>query len=534
MSRQDKKPPEQKISRRGLMKVIAGGGALTTMTGCLVRDKEPGAKGWMAHQYDAPGNWPTQVKGRVPIDPDNPSIARDDRKCVLCGQCIEACQRVQTVFGSYELPVKDDFICVHCGQCTLWCPTGAITEVDDRARVIAALADPSKHVIVQTAPATRVGIGEEFGMAPGSWAEGQQVAALRKLGFKKVFDTNFSADLTIMEEGSELLERVTKKSDEPLPQLTSCCPGWVKFVEYYYPELMPNLSSAKSPQQMMGAMMKTYYAKKAGIDPKNIVSVSIMPCTAKKFEADRPEFNSAGKFMKSGNGEVRDIDAVLTVRELAWMMKAAGLDLASLPNEQYDSILGAGSGAGLIFGTTGGVMEAAVRSAYFLATGQKAPAIAFNLTPIRGLTGVKEAAIPVPGHGELKVAVVHGLHNARYLLDKVKKGEGKYDFIEVMSCPGGCIGGGGMPRTSVPPADIVRIERIKSMQAKDAGDTLRESHENPEIKTLYKEFLDKPLSPKAKELLHTTYTSRANHLKVDQKAVAQFIAADEAAQARNS
>jgi iron-only hydrogenase group A len=532
MSRQDKQPPEGKISRRNLMKVIAGGGALSTLTGCLVREKEPGGKGWIAHQYDAPGNWPTQVKGRVPIDPENPSIVRDDRKCVLCGQCIEACQRVQTVFGSYELPVKDDFICVHCGQCTLWCPSGAISEKDDRARVAAALADPTKFVIVQTAPATRVGIGEEFGMAAGAWAEGKQVAALRQLGFKKVFDTNFSADLTIMEEGSELIERVTKKSDEPLPQLTSCCPGWVKFVEYYYPELIPNLSSAKSPQQMMGAVMKTYYAKKAGIDPKNIFSVSVMPCTAKKFEAARPEFDSAGKYWQSG--ELRDIDAVLTVRELAWMIKEKGIDLPSLAEEKYDSVLGEGSGAGLIFGTTGGVMEAAVRSAYFLITGSKAPAAAFNLTPVRGLTGLKEAAISVPGHGEIRVAVAHGLHNARYLLDKVQKGEAKYDFIEVMSCPGGCIGGGGMPRTTVPPMDVVRIERIKSMQAKDAGDTLRESHENTEVKTLYKEFLDKPLSPRAKQLLHTSYASRAKHLNVDRQAVAQFVADEAAAQVRNS
>jgi len=531
MSRQDKKPPESKLSRRGLMKIFAGGGALTTMSGCLVREKEPGGKGWMASQYNAPGNWPTQVKGRVPIDPDNPSIVRDDKKCVLCGQCIEACKRVQTVFGSYELPVKDDFICVHCGQCTLWCPTGAITEVDDRAKVLAALADPTKHVIVQTAPATRVGIGEEFGMAPGTWAEGKQVAALRKLGFKKVFDTNFSADLTIMEEGSELLERVTKKSDEPLPQLTSCCPGWVKFVEYYYPELMPNLSSAKSPQQMLGAVAKTYYAKKAGVDPKSIVSVSVMPCTAKKFEADRPEFDSASKYLK--NGEMRDIDYVLTVRELSLMIKQSGIDLVNLPEEKYDSILGDGSGAGLIFGTTGGVMEAAVRSAYFLATKQKAPAIAFNLTPIRGLQGVKEAAIAVPGHGEIRVAVAHGLHNARTLLDQVQSGKAKYDFIEVMSCPGGCIGGGGMPRTSVPPSDFVRLERIKSMQSKDASYTLRESHENPEIKQLYAEYLDHPLSPAAKQLLHTTYTNRSNHLTVDKKAVAEFIA-DDALQARNS
>lgn len=531
MSQQDEQSQTGSISRRNLLKVIAGGGLVAPLSGCLVKDKEAGGKGWMAYQYESPGNWPPRVKGRVPIDPENPSIARDDKKCVLCGQCIEACQKVQTVYGSYKLPVKDDFICIHCGQCTLWCPTGALREVDDRGRVKTALADPRKLVIVQTAPSTRVGIGEEFDMAPGSWAEGKQVAALRRLGFKKVFDSNFSADLTIMEEGSELIERLTRKSEEPVPQLTSCCPGWVKFIEYYYPELIPNLSSAKSPQQMLGAVIKTYYAKVAGVNPKDIFSVSIMPCTGKKFESLRPEFNSAGRYWKQE--EIRDVDAVLTVRELALMLKDAGMDLSKLPDEQYDSILGEGSGAGLLFGSTGGVMEAAVRSAYFLVTGKQAPAIAFDLTPVRGLTGVKEASIDIPGFGALHVAVAHGLHNARAVLDSVKKGTGKYHFIEVMSCPGGCIGGGGMPRTSVPPEDDVRRSRTRSLQVMDSTKSLRESYKNTEIKRIYRTFLEKPLSPLAHELLHTHYSSRACHINVDHEAIERLMK-QESGETKNS
>ncbi|MBP1626051.1 MAG: hydrogenase, Fe-only [Holophagaceae bacterium] len=510
------------IDRRNMLKALVGGCATASLTGCLVREQEPGAKGWVPQQYDAPSSWPPQVRGRVPIDPENPSIARDDRKCVLCGQCIEVCKKIQTVYGSYALPVKDDFICIHCGQCTLWCPTGAIVEADDRTRVLQALKDPTKVVIVQTAPSTRVGLGEEFGMPGGSWVEGQQVAALRRLGFSRVFDTNFAADLTIMEEGSELIERLTGKSEAPLPQLTSCCPGWVKFVEYYYPEWMPNLSTAKSPQQMLGAVLKTYYAKKTGIDPRTIFSVSVMPCTAKKFESVRPEFNAAGRYWK--NDALRDIDAVLTVRELALMMKEAGLDFSSLPEESYDSLLGEGSGAALIFGSTGGVMEAAVRTAYHAVTGQKAPTLAFNLAPVRGLSGVKEASMDVPGYGKVRVAVAHGLHNARTLLDRVKAGTARYDFIEVMSCPGGCIGGGGMPRSSVPPADDVRRSRIRSLQIKDAAGTLRESHENQEVKELYRSFLGRPLSHLSHQLLHTDYVSRAKHLKVDPQALEEILA----------
>ncbi|NLT94541.1 MAG: hydrogenase, partial [Clostridia bacterium] len=484
-------------------------GTAASLTGCSTVQSVAGT-GWIPQQYQVPGSWPVQVKGRVPIDPASPSLARDDKKCILCGQCLEVCKNVQSVFGYFELPVKDDFICINCGQCTLWCPTGAITEKDDIQKVKDAIADPNKVVVVQTAPGTRVGLGEEFGLPAGSWVQGQQVAALRKLGFDKVFDTLFTADLTIMEEGTELVQRINGNSDAPLPQFTSCCPGWIKFCEYYYPELIPNLSSAKSPQQMAGALFKTYFAKASNIKPEDIVSVSIMPCTAKKFECSRPEFNSSGKYWN--NEEIRDVDVVLTTRELARMVKEAGIDLTQLPEEEYDKLLSEGSGAGLIFGNTGGVMEAAVRSAYFLLTGNKAPEMLFNLKPIRGLEGIKEGSLNIPGVGTLNIAVCHGLSNARQLAEAVKRGEAPYHFIEVMACPGGCISGGGQPRTSVPPQDHVREERTKSIYNKDASYVLRESHENKEVLDLYENFLEHPLSHTAHELLHTTYTSRADKL----------------------
>lgn len=514
MGKREKFEREKKITRRRFLQMMTAAGLVgstTTLSGCLISDKTVGGTGWIPEQYHASKTWPTQVRGRVPIDPDSPSLSRDDEKCILCGQCIEVCKNIQSVFGYYELPVQDDFICVNCGQCALWCPTGAITEKDDIQKVKEALEDPDKVVIVQTAPATRVGLGEEFDLPAGTWVQGQQVAALRRLGFDKVLDTLFTADLTIMEEGSELVQRITGKSKAPLPQFTSCCPGWIKFCEYYYPDLIPYLSSAKSPQQMFGPVLKTYYAKANNIDPEKIVSVSIMPCTAKKFEAQRPEFNSAGKYLNNEN--IRDVDYVLTTRELARLIKDKGIDLTKLPEENYDPMMGEGSGAGLIFGNTGGVMEAAVRSAYYLITGQKAPAAAFDLKGVRGLDGVKEATINVPGVGNLNVAVVHGLENVRPLAEAALEGTLPYHFIEVMACPGGCISGGGQPRTSVPPQDAVREERIASMYAKDASYELRESHENKEILSLYEQFLEHPLSHTAHELLHTDYTSRGDKLK---------------------
>ncbi|OQA33345.1 MAG: Iron hydrogenase 1 [Betaproteobacteria bacterium ADurb.Bin341] len=510
-----KKKTDVPVSRRGFLKLAAGAGiagGASSLSGCLVNEQKVGDSGWLPQQYRVPGNWPVQVRGRIPIDPANPAITRDDAKCVLCGQCQEVCEKIQTVHGHYELPVKDDFICIHCGQCSLWCPTAAITETFSIAKVDAALADPGKIVIVQTAPATRVALGEEFGMPVGSWVQGQQISALRKLGFARVFDTNFSADLTIVEEATELVARITGKGGKhPLPQLTSCCPGWVKFVEYFYPDLIPNLSTAKSPQQMMGALIKTYYAKTGNIDPEKIFSVSVMPCTGKKFEIDRPEYHAAARYWNRPH--LRDMDAVLTTRELASMIKRANLNFPELPEGSYDPLLGASSGAGLIFGNSGGVMEAAVRSAYFYLTGNKAPPEAFEFKKVRGLEGVKEASLSIPGVGPLHVAVIHGLKNARVVMDKVRAGNSRYHFIEVMSCPGGCVSGGGQPRSSTPPGDEMRRMRTAAIYQRDAGQNLRESYKNPEIKQLYANFLGEPCGELAHKLLHTDYVSRADRLQ---------------------
>jgi len=505
----------RKLSRRSFLKLVGGAslaGVSLNLAGCskpLTAKDAAGGEGWMPTQYNIPGSWPTRVRGRVPISEKNPSIRRDDQKCILCGQCIEVCKNIQTVYGNYELPLRDEIVCVHCGQCTHWCPSGAITEVDDIEKVFKALIDPELHVVVQTAPATRVGLGEEFGLPVGANVQGKQVAALKKLGFNAVFDTNFTADLTIMEEGTELVKRLTGQLDEPLPQLTSCCPGWVKFVEYFYPDLIPNLSSAKSPQQMEGALIKTYYAKARSIDPKKIFSVSIMPCTAKKFECRRPEFNSASKGLQDDK-VTADVDVVLTVRELARMIKQAGIDFLSLPDEKYDSLMGESTGAAVIFGTTGGVMEAAVRSAWFLVTGQQPPEALWSLTPVRGMEGIKEGTVNIPGAGDVTVAVAHGLANARRLMDKVREGNAPWHFIEVMACPGGCQYGGGQPRASAPPSDEIRETRTKTLYAMDVQNKLRNSHDNPEITQIYKDFLEKPMSHLAHELLHTEYESRAD------------------------
>jgi NADH-quinone oxidoreductase subunit G len=529
------------VSRRFFLKglgTVGMAGALATLSGCKDAGKPSGGEGWTPQQYNAPGSWPVQVRGRVPIDPNNPSIVRDDRKCILCGQCAEACEHVQSVEGFYELPIKDDITCVNCGQCALWCPTGAISERDDIERVLQVISDAKLHVIVQTAPATRIAIGEEFGMPAGSIVEGKMVAALKSLGFDRVFDTNFSADLTIMEEGTELVSRIKAAgaahtegehaegghghTPTALPQFTSCSPGWVKFCEYFYPDLLENMSTCKSPQQMLGSVAKSYYAKKKGIDPKQIVSVAIMPCTAKKFEAGRREMNSAGA--AAGNPELRDVDFVLTTRELARMIKGKGIDLAKLEPQPYDSLMGEGTGAAVIFAATGGVMEAAIRSGYYLLTGQNPPDALLNLTSVRGLQGVKEATLQVPGVGELRVAVASGLGNARQLLDQIRadKAAGlppRYHFIEFMACPGGCISGGGQPKTSVPPSDWVRQARMKSIYAIDA--TIykkRLSHENKEVLDLYADYLGKPNGEMAHKLLHTTYTDRSVHLRAKTKA----------------
>ena len=449
------------------------------------------------------------LKDRVKYEKDvsTPSIVRDPAKCILCRRCVAVCQNVQSVGALYPInrgietivaPACDknlsDVACALCGQCIQVCPVGAIHERDETAKVWEALSDPKKHVIVQTAPAIRVAIGEEMGMAPGAVTTGQLVAALRRLGFDKVFDTDFTADLTILEEGNELLQRLGNKGT--LPMITSCSPGWIKFIEHFYPDLLPHLSTCKSPQQMFGALAKTYYAQKENIKPEDIVSISIMPCTAKKFESQRDEMKSSG---------YQDVDIVLTTRELGRMIREAGLNFADLEPEEYDAPFGITTGAALIFGASGGVMEAALRTVYEVVTGKELQNVNFN--EVRGMEGIKEASVDLNGT-VVRVAVAHGLGNARKLLDQIKAGATKYDFIEVMCCPGGCIGGGGQP---IPTNLETRMARIKAIYETDAGMALRKSHENPAVKKLYEEFLEKPLGHKSHELLHTHYTARGKY-----------------------
>lgn len=486
------------------MKIASGSGLLgmgVMFTGCG-RNEPAGGDGWMPEQYKGKGTWPAQVKGRVSIDPDNLGIMRDDEKCILCGQCIEACENVMSVHGYYPLPLKSEVACVHCGQCTQWCPTGAISERYNIKEVIEALDDKDKFVVVQTAPATKVSLGEEFGMAPGSIVGGKQVAALKALGFDAVFDTCFSADLTIMEEAAEALHRLTVAKNE-LPHLTSCCPGWVKFCEYFYPDMIEHLSTCKSPQQMLGATIKTYYAQKKNINPKNIVSVSIMPCTAKKFEAKREELKNDG---------LADVDIVLTTRELARLLKMKHIDINSLQDAEYDSLLGESAGAGRIFGATGGVTEAAIRTLYYFVTNQAPPQSLLEWNPVRGLGAVKEARVNIPGFGEASIAVCHGLKNARQLLDDIKKNGSRWQFIEFMACPGGCIGGGGQPKSTVASSTAARERRIAALYDSDRSAPKRSSHENGEIKQVYAEFFTKPMSEKAEKLLHTGYHDRSSSL----------------------
>lgn len=443
----------------------------------------------------------------LPLDESNPSIVRDPNKCINCGRCIEVCSEVQKASVLYDMgrgyntvvmpaggKKLSEVACTLCGQCIHACPVGAITEKDDTERVWDALYAPNKHVVVQTAPAVRVALGEALGMKPGEIVTGKMVAALRRLGFDRVFDTDFTADLTIMEEGHELLERL--QHGGTLPMITSCSPGWIKFVEHFYPDLLDHISSCKSPQQMFGALAKTYYAEKAGINPQEIVSVSIMPCTAKKYEASRPEMQSSG---------YPDVDVVLTTRELSRMLKQAGIDFANLPEEEYDDPLGISTGAAVIFGATGGVMEAALRTVYEVVTGAALPNI--ELTMVRGMEGVKEAAVDLSGT-TVKVAVAHGLANASKLLDRIRAGEADYHFIEIMCCPGGCIGGGGQP---IPTTNAIRQERIDATYQADRDLPLRKSHENPAVLKLYEEYLVKPLGEKSHNLLHTHYTKRSRY-----------------------
>ncbi len=447
---------------------------------------------------------------KAKVDNLGPSIVKDTTKCIHCGRCITVCNDIQAVhalcvggrgfdsvvtaaFGSSLV----DSPCVNCGQCTVYCPVGALKEKTEIEQVQEALFDPSKIVVVQEAPSVRTALGEEFGMDATEVTVGKMYAALRKLGFDRVFDTNFAADLTIMEEGSELIQRI--KEGGTLPLITSCSPGWVKFVETYFPDFLPNVSSCKSPQQMFGAMVKTYFAKQEGIDPKDIVSVSIMPCTAKKFEAKRPEMNSSG---------YQDVDCVLTVREFIKMIKGAKLDFKNLPEEKADQLMGQYTGAGTIFGATGGVMEAAIRTAYAILAGKELDNL--NVEAVRGMQGIKEASLDIPLKDsstvlKVNVAVVHGLGNAKRLLEDVRAGKRSYHFIEIMACPGGCVGGGGQPYGS----DIAdRARRGESLYKEDSKCEYRASHTNPMIKKIYAEFLGEPLSHKSHQYLHTSYKPR--------------------------
>lgn len=446
---------------------------------------------------------------RVAIEPDNPSICREEEKCIKCGMCKEVCTNEIGVHGTYTLDeTSGKAICIHCGQCANVCPPASITEVYEYEVVQAAINDPDKVVIVSTSPSVRAALGEEFGMPKGTFVQGKMIALLRALGVDYVLDTNFAADLTIVEEASELIERITA-GKKPLPQFTSCCPAWVKFAETYYPELLPNISTAKSPIGMQGPTIKTYFAKKMGIDPEKIVNVALTPCTAKKFEIRRAEMNAAGKLL--GDPTMRDMDQVITTRELALWAKEAGIDFATLPDSTYDKLMGEASGAGVIFGNTGGVMEAALRTAYTFVTGEPAPKQLYTLEEVRGYDGIREASLTI-GDTLVNVAVVYGTQNARKMIERVKEGTKQYHFIEVMTCPGGCIGGGGQPRDLIADADEVRKARIASLYRKDEQMTLRLSHENPEIKQLYETFYGKPLSELAEKMLHTAYINRSDDL----------------------
>ncbi|WP_022853375.1 [FeFe] hydrogenase, group A [Thermodesulfatator atlanticus] len=448
----------------------------------------------------------------VPVAEDNPSIVHIDSYCKhgQCGICRDVCLEKQAVWGYWDPRIAREIVCVNCGQCTLYCPgkdgTPAKQEKDETDKAFSYLDSDEYHVVVQTAPAVRVSLGEEFGLTPGEWTEGQLVAALRRLNFDTIFDTNFGADLTIMEEATEFLDRLLY-GKHPLPMFTSCCPGWVKFVEYFYPDLIPHLSSCKSPQQMVGAMVKTYYAEKRGLDPAKVISVAVMPCTAKKFEAQRSEMRAAAEYWQNiAIGP--DVDLVLTTRELAKMLRTKNIDFVSLPEEDYDSFMGEDTGAARIFGASGGVMESAVRTAYYLITNEDPPETLLEFAPVRGLEGIKEATLEIDGK-TLNVAVANGLKNCRIVCELILEGNPRnWHFVEFMACYGGCIGGGGQPRTEVPPTEELLKARIASLYTSDEAAQKRCSYLNEEVKLLYEDFLGEPGSELAHELLHTNYTNR--------------------------
>ena len=466
------------------------------------------------------------AKSKDIIDTSSPSIVRDSSKCILCRRCVTVCNEIQGIglmnphhrgFSTFIGPSEDELlgesVCTNCGQCVLVCPVGALKEKDSTVITWEALYDKSKTVIVQTAPAVRAALGEVFGYKPGTLVTGKMASALHELGFNYVFDTNFAADLTIMEEGSEFLERVKNAFTAPeknavLPMITSCSPGWIKFMEHRYPDQLPHLSSCKSPHMMLGALTKTYFAEKMKIDPASIFVVSVMPCTAKKFEITRPEMFNNG---------LADVDAVITTRELGRMIKDAGIDFNNLPDGEFDSPLGLSTGAADIFGTTGGVMEAALRTVYELVTGRELPTVNLHIVPLEGLDRIKTAEVKIENPLEafsfldgitVKVAVTSGLKGAAVLLEEIKKGTSPYHFIEIMGCPGGCISGGGQPR---PVNDAIRTKRLEAIYREDEGKAIRKSHENKDVLMLYHDYLGTPLGHKSHELLHTIYTRRSKN-----------------------
>lgn len=466
------------------------------------------------------------AKSKDVIDSSSPSIVRDSSKCILCRRCVTVCNEIQGVglmnphhrgFSTFIGPSEDELlgesVCTNCGQCVLVCPVGALKEKDATAMVWEALYDRNKTVVVQTAPAVRAALGEIFSYDPGTLVTGKMASALHHLGFDYVFDTNFAADLTIMEEGSEFLERVKNtfvpsEQKSVLPMITSCSPGWIKFMEHRYPDQLAHLSSCKSPHMMLGALTKSYFAEKMNIDPANLFVVSVMPCTAKKFEITRPEMYNEG---------LANVDAVITTRELGRMIKDAGIDFRNLPDGTFDSPLGLSTGAADIFGTTGGVMEAALRTVYELVTGRGLPGVKLHVKPLTGLNRIKTAEIkienPLPQFDFLngvtvKVAVTSGLKGAAELLDQIKDGTSPYHFIEIMGCPGGCISGGGQPR---PVNDAIRTRRLEAIYREDEGKLIRKSHENKDVMILYRDFLGVPLGHKSHELLHTIYTQRSKN-----------------------
>lgn len=466
--------------------------------------------------------FPSMKEPKYKIDRST-SIVRDQNKCISCKRCIRTCIDLQQVSAletanrghnvqiqaAFNKPISD-VVCINCGQCINRCPTGALRSNVPNELIWQAIDDPEKHVIIQTAPSPRAAIGEEFGYAAGTSVTGKLNAALRKMGFDSVFDTNFTADLTILEEGTELLQRLKQAlvdgdTSVKVPMFTSCSPGWVKYAEHYYPEYLDHLSTCKSPQQMFGAILKTYYAKKLGIDPSKMIVVALMPCVAKKFECNRPEMTDSG---------FKDVDFGLTTREMAVMIKESGIHLRDMPDEDFDHPLGLGSGAGLIFGATGGVMEAAIRTVYEIVTGRPVPFKGLDVTPVRGMEGIKDAALTIedtlPEYKwlegvTLKVAVAHGTANARVLMERLKTGTLEYHFVEVMACPGGCLGGGGQP---IPTSPEIRAARAKALYDEDHQLVVRKSHENEEVKMLYDEFLGEPLGHMSHKLLHTHYTPR--------------------------